>query len=110
MIGKKAEDKGVLTLDEVYEVLKERKKSSKPLTYEQQLAYEYTEKFKLSGKQAEKALKELEALGLSRQSVVKLIEVMPKNAAIIKQILSKDKSNPGEDVVSKVLAITNNKG
>ena len=33
MIGKKVEDKGVATLYDVYEVLKERKKSSKPLTY-----------------------------------------------------------------------------
>ncbi|EQD35255.1 RNA polymerase Rpb4, partial [mine drainage metagenome] len=50
MIGKKTEEKGVATLSDVYEILKDRKKSSKPLAYEQQLAFDYAEKFRLQKK------------------------------------------------------------
>ena len=110
MIGKKAEDKGVATLYDVYEVLKERKKSSKPLTYEQQLAFDYVEKFRPQKKsQMEKLQKELEELGLSKYAVAKLIEVMPKNAPMTKAILMKE-NGINDEKVSKVVAILNGKG
>lgn len=110
MIGKKIEDKGVATLYDVYEVLKERKKSSKPLTYEQQLALDYVEKFKPQKKsQVEKLQKELDALGLSKYAAAKLIEVMPKNAAMVKAILMKE-NGINEEKVSKIVAILNGKG
>ncbi|MEM0154822.1 MAG: hypothetical protein QW814_03250 [Methanothrix sp.] len=110
MIGKKAEDKGVATLYDVYEVLKERKKSSKPFTYEQQLAFDYAEKFRLQKKsQVEKLQKELSELGLSQYAVAKLIEVMPKNAPMVKSILMKE-NGINDEKVGKVVAILNGKG
>ncbi|MCL4372084.1 DNA-directed RNA polymerase subunit F [Candidatus Marsarchaeota archaeon] len=111
MIGKKAEQNGFITLDEVYEILKERKKSPKPLTYEQQLAYEYVEKFKLPKKHTEKAKSDLQKLGiLSDYAVAKLIEVMPKNAGMVRQILAKEKGSIDDSAISKILEITTSKG
>ncbi|MCL4404681.1 MAG: hypothetical protein M1544_02515 [Candidatus Marsarchaeota archaeon] len=110
MIGKKAEEKGVATLSDVYEILKERKKGSKPLTYEQQLAFDYAEKFKLPKKQqVEKFQKELSELGLSPYAVAKLIEVMPKNAQLARSILMKE-NGINDETISKVVSILNGKG
>ena len=91
-------------------MLKERKKSSKPLTYEQQLAFDYVEKFRPQKKsQLDKLQKELEEIGLGKYAVAKLIEVMPKNAPMVKAILMKE-NGINDEKVSKVVAILNGKG
>ncbi len=111
MIGKGVEDKGFASVDEVYEVLKERKKSAKPLTYEQQIAYEHAEKFKVPKKQYEKTKKELKETGLLGDTAIEnVLSVMPKSAMLLKQILTKEKSSPSDDEVKKILSILNEKG
>jgi DNA-directed RNA polymerase subunit F len=110
MIGKKVEEKGVATLSDVYEILKEHKKGSKPLAYEQQLAFDYSEKFRLQKKQQlDKLQKELSELGLSSYSVAKLIEIMPKSVALTKNILMKE-NGINDEKISKVVSIINGKG
>ncbi len=110
MIGKRGEEKGVVTLFDVYDILKERKKGSNPLTYEQQLAFDYVEKFKLQTKQqSEKFKKELSELGMSEYAIAKLIEVMPKTAALVKMITLREKDMDDEKV-GKIISILNKKG
>ena len=111
MIGKGVEDKGFASVDDVYEVLKERKKSAKPMTYEQQIAFEYAEKFKVPKKQHEKVKKALQETGLlSDMAIENVLSVMPKSAMLLKQILTKEKTTPSDEDVKKILGILNEKG
>ncbi len=111
MIGKSVEDKGFISVEEVYDVLKERKKSAKPMTYEQQIAFEHAEKFKVPKKQYEKDRKELKETGLLTDVAIEnVLSVMPKSAMLLKQILTKEKSSPSDEEVKRILGILNEKG
>lgn len=107
MIGKKVEEETVVTLNTVRGILEERKEQ-RELTYEQQLAYEHSKRFSaLEKPKEEKLRKALSALGLSDKTITKIIDIMPKNALTIKQILASAESNtfPDEDITKMLAAI-----
>ena len=77
------------------------------LTYEQQLALEHATKLVKSGEQSKKLWSELEKLGiLSERSVMKLLEIMPKNTTLLKQVVAQEGKVFSEEELSKILAIT----
>jgi len=108
MIGKRVEEKGYVTVDELYEILGERKKGSKPLTYEQQAAMEYAEKFK-SSKDFKTRKKALEELGISSMAVIKLLEIRPKSPMLARQILAHEKVTFNDNQIAQILAVINEK-
>ena len=108
MIGKRVEEKGYVTVDELYEILGGRKKGSKPLTYEQQAALEYAEKFK-SSKDYKTQKKALEEMGISSMAVIKLLEIRPKSPMLARQILAHEKTAFNDNQITQILAIISEK-
>lgn len=99
----------VASIDEVVDVLDEGKGAE--LTYEQQLALQHAKKFGTTKSKSEKIKKELEATGLlSDRSVIKIIEIMPKNQMTLRQILASERKTFSDEDVNKILAITKEKG
>ena len=88
MIGKGAGKEEQASLNEVLEILEERKKG-KELTYEQQLAYDHVKKFASGAKAKEEKLKKaLKEAGIGDKAVIKVLDIMPKNIMTLKQILA----------------------
>ncbi|MDE1856969.1 MAG: hypothetical protein KGH98_02685 [Candidatus Micrarchaeota archaeon] len=109
MIGKGGEQKGQSSLPEVLEILHERKKHGE-LTYEQGIAEEHAKKFAIEEAKAKKARKALEELGILKdQTIINLVDVMPKTEALVKQILAAEKKGFSPDEIAKILAITKDK-
>jgi DNA-directed RNA polymerase subunit F len=105
MIGSESRQTKLANIYEVLDILEERKKS-KELTYEQQLAFEHATKLVKSAEQAKRISGALEKLGtLSEKSTVKLLEIMPKNATLLKQILAQEGKVFTEEECAKILAI-----
>jgi len=91
MIGSKIIEQKPISMDQVKEMLTERKKE-KDLSYEQDLTLAYAKKFaKLTPAQAEKARKDFEAIsGLGPELVVKLLDFLPDKKEIIELLLQKE--------------------
>ncbi|MGI0100341.1 MAG: hypothetical protein ACREBH_01285 [Candidatus Micrarchaeaceae archaeon] len=99
----------VASIDDVISVLEEDRGTS--LTYEQQLALQHAKKFSSSKQKSDKVKKELEVMGiLSEKSIIKIIEIMPKNQMTLRQILAQDKKTYSDEDVNKVLAVTKDRG
>ena len=110
MIGKEAHQVKAVPISEVAEILEERKKSGE-LTYEQQIAMEHAKKFAQSKAHLNKVRSALEELKLlSTDSLLKVVEILPKNAMLLRQILMKEKKPFSNEDVNKILAITKEKG
>lgn len=106
MIGSESRQTKLANIYEVVDILEARKKKHE-LTYEQQLALEHATKLVKSGEQSKKLMGALEKLGiLSDRSVVKLMEIMPKNATLLKQVLAQEGKVFSEEELAKILAIT----
>jgi DNA-directed RNA polymerase subunit F len=106
MIGSESKQTGLASIYDVVRILEERKKG-KDLTYEQQLALEHATKLVKEGEQPKKIKAELEKLGiLGERSVIKLMEIMPKNATLLKQVLAQEGKVFSEEEIAKILAIT----
>lgn len=94
----------MVSIDGVIHILEGNKTE---LTYEQQLALQHAKKFAASKSKIEKMKKELDATGiLSEKSVVKILDIHPKNNMTLKQILSQEGRSFSDEEVSKILAIT----
>ena len=107
MIGKKSESKGNALINDVVDILEERKKKG-VLTYEQQRTYDHVKKLELQKKKEEKAKKDLEELGmLSSNAVFKIIEISPKNLQVLNQLLEKEQRAFSEEEKNKILKIVN---
>ena len=107
MIGKGKSDTRIATLPEVLEILEQRKKEGET-GYEQQLTDEYAKKFaKISDGDAKKMMKELTELGLGEKSAAKVIEIMPSDMIMLKQVLIIEKKSLEEETVSKVMETVN---
>jgi DNA-directed RNA polymerase subunit F len=91
MLGKKINSKEPLPLYAVKEVLSERSKESTEMTYEQQMAFEYSKKFSLLTKaKLEKLLKTLRGIeGLPEEFIVSVVDVVPKDEGELNLLLSK---------------------
>ncbi|MCX6798835.1 MAG: RNA polymerase Rpb4 family protein [Candidatus Diapherotrites archaeon] len=91
MIGSKLLSQKPVDLNEVKELLAERKKE-KDLSYEQDLTATYVKRFsKLSPSQSEKIRKDLaEVEGLSPEIIVKIIDILPERKEVVEMLFPKD--------------------
>ena len=86
-----------------------KKMKERELTFEQQQqTYEYLRNVtKLSKTDAEKLIKELEGFGLKEESLMNIVNLLPKDEQVLKLILKKEKElKPAQiknilDIVSK---------
>ena len=107
MAGKKRSDTRLASVPEVLNILEDRKKDGE-LGYEQTLAYEYATKFsQVKESDAKKMMKELVELGLDEKLALKMVEIMPDNASLVKLVLAMDKNRqPADDeTVGKILEV-----
>lgn len=107
MIGKEVSDTKPVSIYDVVDILGKGKEGE--LTYEQQTALEHAKR--LTGSKAhEKTRKSLEGMGiLAEMSVLKLIEIMPKNMMTLKQVLIKEKRTFSAEELQKILDILKGK-
>ena len=109
MIGKESKNTGRVSLSEALEILEARKKE-RELTYEQQIALEHASKFAASKGSEQKIKKALEELGtLSQQTVLAILNTMPKSEMLLKQILAGEKKAFTDAEIKKIAAIVNPK-
>ncbi len=106
MIGKESKSKGSISLHGVFGILEGRRKQKEPI-YEQQIALEHAEKFKMTNQQYEKMRKKLEELGsLKDETITKLIDIRPKNESLLRHVLSAERRSFSPEEVQGILAIT----
>lgn len=98
----------IVSIDGVIEILEENK--SADLTYEQQLALQHAQKRSATKSKSEKLMKELKATGLlSERSIIKILEIMPKNQMTLRQILANERKTFSDEDVNKIFALTKDK-
>jgi DNA-directed RNA polymerase subunit F len=102
------EDKKMVTLAEVKEILQERQNEGE-LTPEQKLALEHVQRFaRIDAKKARKLVKELMELGyVSEVNAVKIADVMPTHADDVRLIFSKERASVEKKDIEKILSIVN---
>ena len=100
------EDKKVVTLAEVKEILTERQ-SDGELTAEQKLALEHASKFaRTDSKKAKKLVKELVELGfVSEVNATKIADLMPTTADDVRLVFSKERASVEKKDIEKVLSV-----
>ena len=99
----------IVSVDDVIGILEDNKGAD--LSYEQQLALQHAKKFAIARSKNDKLKKELEAMDLlSDRSVIKILEVMPKNQMTLRQILAGERKTFTDEEVNKILAMTKEKG
>lgn len=104
MIGKESESESMVSLGEVKRILEDKKKD-KELTYEQQLAYDHAKKFSgLEKGKEEKLRKALVELGASDKTAVRIMDVLPKSALTLRQILAHENKTFSDEDIGKMLA------
>ena len=105
MIGNKLLSQRPVDLNEVKEVLAERKKE-KDLSYEQDLTATYAKRFsKLTPSQSEKMRKDLaEAGGLGPEITAKIIDILPERKETVEMLFPKDQPADAASV-QKILDI-----
>ncbi len=102
------EDKKMVTLAEVKDILTERQNESE-LTAEQKLSLEHVQRFaKVDAKKARKLVKELMELGyVSEVNAVKIADVMPTHADDVRLIFSKERASVEKKDIEKILSVVN---
>jgi len=100
------EDKKVVSLAEVKEILEERQKDGE-LTPEQKLSLEHAQKFsRIDSKKAKKLVKDLIELGfVSEINAVKIADIMPSNADDVRLIFSKERASVEKKDIEKILSV-----
>lgn len=95
-----------MSLHNVWKLLEDRRKKKEPI-YEQQIALEHAEKFKITDQQYEKMKKKLEDLKLLKNStVVKIIDIRPKTEPLLKQILVSERKSFSNEEIQSILAVS----
>ncbi len=103
MIGKESKDNGSVPLHVTWKILEGRRKKKEPI-YEQQIALEHAEKFKLTDQQYEKLRKRLDELKLLKSdTITKLIDIRPKGEPLLKQVLASERKGFSADELQKML-------
>jgi DNA-directed RNA polymerase subunit F len=101
-----------VSLQEVKEILKERK-GEKELTYEQDITYKYIEKYaKLTDKQTKDLLEkldEIEFLKTNKELKYQLLTALPTHIEQVKLFLPKDVTASDEEL-SKIVDLTKKYG
>jgi DNA-directed RNA polymerase subunit F len=95
-----------VSMTEAKEVLSSREKR-KELSYEQKLALEHLNKFtKLKSEEAKKLSEELSSvLRMSQETLVQILNFLPKNPDELRMIFSREKFSLKEDETNKILEI-----
>ncbi len=97
----------IASINEVIQILEGGKSD---LTYEQQLALQHAKKFAASKARSEKMRKELDSTKLlSEKSVIKILEVNPKNQMTLRQILVPERKTFSDEDIERILSITKEK-
>jgi DNA-directed RNA polymerase subunit F len=93
-------------MPEAKEILSSREKK-KELSYEQKLALEHLNKFtKLKPTEANKFLEELSGiLRMSPETMVQILNIMPKNADELRMTFAREKFSLKEDEINKILEV-----
>ncbi|MFO7872402.1 MAG: RNA polymerase Rpb4 family protein [Candidatus Undinarchaeales archaeon] len=109
MIGKRLLGQEPVTMTEVKQLIKDRKKNGE-LSYEQNLVLEACNKFsKLSKKEAEKFVKDItEIEKLNKEHAVMLSYILPKTEDEVKILFSKEHFILSGEEIKKILEILNN--
>jgi DNA-directed RNA polymerase subunit F len=106
MIGKGANEIRPATLAEVQKILEARSGTAGEFGFEQQKSLDFARRFAhLKQNDAKEMLEELLKLEIKPEVAVKVVDLLPKNKSQLLLILSKDKADVGDKVVSKVEAI-----
>lgn len=95
-----------VSISEVKEILKKRGKEGE-LGYEQQTALEYSENFsKHSKSEAEKLIKQLmKNEKISEETAIKIADLCPKSADLLKAVLIKDKIDLSDDEINELVKL-----
>ena len=96
-----------VSLSEVKNILKKIEKERKDLIYEQRTALEHAQAFsKLTMKQTKDLIKELKSIETIGEShAYKIADLLPTTEDAVKAIFAKERSNPGEGGIKKILEI-----
>lgn len=104
MIGKQNEVEKPVSIPEVNFLLRQRSKEGE-LGYEQNVTLRYTRRFlKTTYTNALKIMKDLEALGLDKETVVSITNILPEKDEAVKLLLPKD-SSLSDDQVKEIVKI-----
>jgi DNA-directed RNA polymerase subunit F len=97
----------LVSLSEVKNILKKIEKERKDLIYEQRIALEHAQVFsKLTTKQTKDLIKELKSLEtIEENHAYKIADLLPTTEDAVKAIFAKERSNPGEDGIKKIVEI-----
>jgi len=95
-----------ISMIEAKEILSSREKR-KELSYEQKLALEHLNKFtRLKPEEAKKLSEELSSvLRMSQETLVQILNFLPKNPDELRMIFSREKFSLKEDEINKILEI-----
>jgi len=95
-----------VSMADAKDILSSREKR-KELSYEQKLALEHLNKFtKLNPEKAVKLLEELSGvLRMSQETMVQILNFLPKNPDELRMIFSREKFSLKEDEINKILEI-----
>ncbi len=105
MIGKEAKEKGYANIEQVYEILKSRKPAE--MKYEQQVVLDYVTKFKANKKTYQKVSSILESTELPESIKSKILEILPMNEPLLKQILASEKISLDDEKRAELLKAIN---
>ena len=110
MIGDKIIEEKILTLTEVKDMLKERKKQS-DLNYEQEQAYDYAKNFsKLTKTKAEKLISDLKEIeGMNTEIAINIVNILPTEKEILSLLIPKD-SEIKQENFSKIIELVKKHG
>ncbi len=105
MIGREVIDSKPTSVKEAFDIIKQREKDQE-LIYEQQIAKEHAEELALDKAKFEKLKKALEELELlDPVTIIKLLDMEPKHASTVRQIISREKRAFTDEEVAKVSAV-----
>ena len=95
-----------VTLPEVKDIIKERKKEKAEFGFEHEQTKAYVEEFsKLSSEKAKELMKKLSELNIEEKYAVQIVNLLPKSVAILKLIFEKAENKPDEKEMNAILGI-----
>ena len=105
MIGRDVLESKPASVREAYDIIKQREKEQE-LIYEQQIAKEHAEDLAMDKARYDKLKKALEALDLLENvTIIKLLDMDPKHASTIRQIISREKRAFTDEELAKIAAV-----
>lgn len=109
MIGKEIKKEEHITLPEAREKLEQRKEEleeDEELRYEQKITLQYLQRAgKSDPERAQKAMEELEDMGINERIASSLVNLMPKHEEQIDLVYEKERFEVDEDEKKKIMKI-----